>query len=132
MHVLSEFVGRLICECDDLHGGSSAAKGVTKKQSEENSDSRFTQRLCHLGSCGEWHQKLQATCLGRRTMMNIPGVDCGILHLAERRMAVFFRLGLLAGLSRKLSVGLAGRSERKGFNAVEWIHLCMRHSAGEC
>ena len=34
-------------------GGSSAVKGVTKKQTEENSDSRFTQRLCHLGSCGE-------------------------------------------------------------------------------
>ena len=94
-------------------GGSSVVKGVTKKQSEENSDSRFTQRFCHVGCCREWHQKLQATCLGRRTMMNITGMDCGILHLAKQRMAVFFRLGLLAGLSRKLSVGLAGRSERK-------------------
>ena len=89
--MLSEFVGRLSGECDDLHRGSSAVKGVTKKQSEENSDSRFTQRLCHVGCCREWHQKLEATCLGRRTMMNIPGMDCGILHLAKQRMAVFFR-----------------------------------------
>ena len=50
MSVLSEFVVVSVMMCT---GGSSAVKGVTKKQSEENSDSRFTQRLCHLGSYGE-------------------------------------------------------------------------------
>ena len=57
--------------------------------------------------------------LGRRTMITSQGWTAVSCTWPKQRMVVFFRLGLLAGLSRKLSVGLAGRNERKGFNAVK-------------
>ena len=43
----------------------------------------------------------------QRAMMNIPGVDSGLLHLVKQRMAFFVSLDSPAGLFRKPLVGMA-------------------------
>ena len=88
-------------------GGSSAVKGVTKKQRV-----RRTVIQGSLSDSVTWAlaesdiKNCRPRVLGRRTMMNIPGVDCGILHLTKAKDGCLLPLRSSCGAQQETFGGL--------------------------